>query len=278
MAKRLVGNSAKLVERLLVKPGHKFSLAKIDPRDVDFLGKEKDVRARFEEDVAAIDKLQNLLYADGRKAMLVVLQGTDTSGKDGTIRGVFTAASPLGMTVTAFKKPTEIEMAHDFLWRVHDACPRHGFIGLFNRSHYEDVLVAKVRKLVAKDVIEQRYDQINAFEQLLSETGTVVLKFMLHISKKEQSERLQQRLDDPEKNWKFNAGDLEDRKLWDDFQNAYEKALTKCSTKHAPWRVVPADRKWARNAIIATVVRDTLENMDLKFPKMPWKAADFLIS
>lgn len=269
---------SKLQSHLRVKQGdNDFSLSKIDPRDVDFLGNEKAVRAQFEEDVLAIDKLQNLLYADGSKALLVVLQGTDTSGKDGTIRGVFTAASPLGMTVTAFKKPNELEAAHDFLWRVHHACPRHGFIALFNRSHYEDVLVAKVRKIASKDVIEQRYAQINAFENLLTETNTTVLKFMLHISKKEQGERLQERLDDPTKNWKFNADDLEDRKLWNDFEAAYETALKRCSTDHAPWYVVPADRKWARNAIVAAIVRDTLENMDLNFPKMPWKPSSFTI-
>ncbi|MDB5555968.1 MAG: polyphosphate kinase 2 family protein [Rhizobium sp.] len=268
---------SKLEAHLLVKPGEEFSLSDVDPRDVDFLGEEKDARAQCAEDVAAIDKLQNLLYADSRKALLVILQGTDTSGKDGTIRGVFSAASPLGMTVTAFKKPSEIEIAHDFLWRIHNACPRHGFIGLFNRSHYEDVLVAKVRRIAPKEVIEQRYDQINTFEKLLTDTGTTVLKFMLHISKKEQGERLQERLDDPAKNWKFNADDLEDRKLWNEFQGAYETMLTRCSTDHAPWHVVPADRKWARNAIIAATVRNTLENMDLSFPKMPWKPSKFSI-
>jgi PPK2 family polyphosphate:nucleotide phosphotransferase len=269
---------SKLEAHLRVKPGDDdLSLSKIDPRDVDFLGQEKEARAQLDEDVLAIDKLQNLLYADGRKALLVVLQGTDTSGKDGTIRGVFTAASPLGMTVTAFKKPNEVEAAHDFLWRVHNSCPRHGFIALFNRSHYEDVLVAKVRRIAPKDVIERRYEQINTFEKLLTETRTTVLKFMLHISKKEQGERLQERLDDPTKNWKFNADDLEDRKLWSEFQAAYETALTRCSTDHAPWYVVPADRKWARNAVVAAIVRNTLENMDLSFPKMPWKPSSFTI-
>ena len=269
--------AAKIAARIRVKPGTKPALKKINQRDVDFLGAEKDVRAAFDEDVVAIDKLQDHMFSDGTKSLLVILQGMDTSGKDGTIRGVFSKTSPLGMSVHGFKKPSELELAHDFLWRVHAECPRHGSIGIFNRSHYEDVLVGKVRKLAPKDVIEQRYEQINNFEKLLVQSDTTILKFMLHISKKAQGERLQERLDDPTKNWKFNPSDLEDRGLWDDYQAAYEVALARCSTDHAPWYVVPADRKWARNAIIAAIVRDTLENMGLKYPKMPWKPSDFKI-
>jgi PPK2 family polyphosphate:nucleotide phosphotransferase len=267
----------KNLRHLVVKPGAKVKLKDIDTREVDFLGKEEKARAKLAEDILAIDRLQDRLYGEGRRALLVVLQGTDTSGKDGTIRGVFNATGPLGVSVTAFKRPSEEELAHDFLWRVHLAAPRRGTIGIFNRSHYEDVLVGRVRNLAPKEVIEQRYDQINAFERILSENGTVILKFMLHISKDEQAERLQERLDEKDKNWKFNAGDLEDRKLWGEFQNAYETALSRCSTDHAPWTVVPADRKWARNCIIAAVVRDTLESMDPHYPKMPWKASDFTI-
>lgn len=267
----------KHLKHLVVKPGSEVDLGDIDPREVSFLGDEEKVREKLAEDVTAIDALQDRLYAEGKRALLVVLQGTDTSGKDGTIRGVFNTTGPLGVSVTAFKKPSEEELAHDFLWRVHLAAPRRGTIGIFNRSHYEDVLIGRVRKLAPKEVIEQRYDQINAFEQMLAENGTVILKFMLHISKKEQAERLQERLDDKTKNWKFNAGDLEDRKLWDEYQKAYETALARCSTEHAPWHVVPADRKWARNAIIAAIVRDTLEAMDPQYPKMPWKPSDFRI-
>lgn len=267
----------KIIDQIRVKPGSKPALKKIDQRDVDFLGPEKDARAHLEEDVLAIDALQDHMFSDGTKSLLVILQGTDTSGKDGTIRSVFSKTSPLGMSVNGFKKPNDLELSHDFLWRVHAVCPRHGSIGIFNRSHYEDVLIGKVRKLAPKEVIEQRYEQINAFEQLLVESGTTVLKFMLHISKKEQGERLQERLDDPTKNWKFNPSDLEDRGLWDDYQAAYEVALARCSTKHAPWYVVPADRKWARNVIVAAIVRETLENMGLKYPKMPWKPSDFKI-
>jgi PPK2 family polyphosphate:nucleotide phosphotransferase len=267
----------KHLKHLVVSPDDEVTLGSIDPRKVDFLGDEGDVRARLAADVEAIDRLQDRLYGEGKRALLVVLQGTDTSGKDGTIRGVFNATGPLGVTVTAFKRPSEEELAHDFLWRVHMAAPRRGTIGLFNRSHYEDVLVGRVRNLAPKDVIEARYDQINAFEHMLTQNGTVILKFMLHISKEEQAERLQERLDDPTKNWKFNAGDLEDRKLWGAYQKAYETALSRCSTAHAPWHIVPADRKWARNAIVAAIVRDTLETMDPSYPKMPWKPSDFKI-
>ena len=198
-----------------------------------------------------------------------MLQGIDTAGKDGTIRHVFKEASPLGVNVTAFRKPSEEEMAHDFLWRAHVAAPRRGCIGIFNRSYYEDVLVVRVRKLAPDDKIEKRYDQINAFEKILTENGTQILKFMLHISKKEQKERLQARLDEAESRWKFNPDDLEDRKLWDKFMAAYELALDKCSTDWAPWHIIPADRKWARNAAIAAIVRETLEEIIRNTPNLP---------
>ena len=253
-------------DRYSVNPGKPFSLAKIDPRDASGLP-EKDAAAKdIAEHAKAIDGLQDRLFAEGKRALLVVLQGTDTSGKDGTIRGVFNVCGPLGVQVTPFKVPSEEERAHDYLWRVHKAAPPKGIIGIFNRSHYEDVLIVKVRKFAPADAIERRYEEINAFEKMLDQNGTRILKFMLHISRKEQGERLQDRLDDPAKVWKFNPGDLEDRKLWDDYQKAYETALTRCSTAHAPWHVVPADRKWARNAIIARIVREALEQMDPQYP------------
>jgi PPK2 family polyphosphate:nucleotide phosphotransferase len=208
----------------------------------------------------------------------VILQGIDTSGKDGTVRGVFNKCGPLGVNVTAFGKPSDEELAHDFLWRIHAAAPKKGMIGVFNRSQYEDVLVVKVRGLAPADVVEQRYERINAFERHLSESGVTILKFMLHISKDEQRERLQARLDDPEKHWKFNPSDLEDRELWDEYQKAYEIALDQCSTEHAPWRVVPSDRKWQRNAIVAAIVRKTLEDMNPRYPKPDWKPSDFKIT
>ena len=248
-----------------------------DPGDLKLFPDREAAEKQSLEDGKEIDTLQDRLYAEGKRALLVVLQGTDTAGKDGTIRHVFKETSPLGVVVTPFRKPSEEELAHDFLWRAHLAAPRRGFIGVFNRSHYEDVLIGRVRKFAPKDEIEARYDQINAFEKILSENGTTILKFMLHISKKEQGERLQERLDEAESRWKFNPDDLEDRKLWDDYQAAYEIMLDRCSTAWAPWFVIPADRKWARNAAIAAIVRATLEKMDPRYPKPPWDPKSFKI-
>lgn len=260
-----------------VKPGAKVKIAGIDTVGATLFEDKKDAEKLVAEHARAINALQDRLFAERKRALLVVLQGIDTSGKDGTVRGVFNEAGPLGVNVTPFGKPTEEELAHDYLWRVHAAIPKKGFIGIFNRSHYEDVLVVKVRKFAPAEAIEQRYDQINAFEKLLVENGVTILKFTLHISKDEQKERLQERLDNPEKRWKWNASDLEDRKLWDDFQAAYETVLRRTSTEHAPWRVVPADKKWRRNAIIATIVRGTLEEMDPRYPAFDWKPSDFVI-
>lgn len=257
------------LESLRVGPGTAGPLSGRDPRGEGLLP-DRDKQAALDQlatDVQAIDGLQDRLFAEGKRALLVVLQGMDTSGKDGTIRGVFNATGPLGVTVTPFGRPTPTELAHDFLWRVHQVVPRKGVIGIFNRSHYEDVLVGCVRQLAPPEVIEQRYDQINAFEQLLTQTGTTVLKFMLHISKEEQKQRLQDRLDDPTKNWKWNSGDLDDRALWADYQSAYEVMLERCATDAAPWWVIPADSKWRRNVLIAQIVRATLEAMNPAYPQ-----------
>ena len=261
------------------KPGERFSLESRDPGDVSRVGvsDKKAGRERTVRDAYAIDALQDRLYAEGKRALLVVLQGTDTSGKDGTVRGVFNIAGPLGVVVTPFRRPSEEELAHDFLWRAHLAAPRRGFVGIFNRSHYEDVLVGRVRKLAPAAEIEARYSQINTFEKILTENGTTILKFMLHISKKEQAERLNERLADRRSQWKFNPGDLEDRKLWSKYQQAYEIMLQRCSTAHAPWYVIPADHKWARNAAIARIVRATLEDMDPQYPRPPWNPKSFKI-
>jgi PPK2 family polyphosphate:nucleotide phosphotransferase len=232
-----------------------------------FENKEEGERS-VAEDSAAINRLQDLLYAEGRRSLLVILQGIDTAGKDGTVRDVFNATGPMGVEVTSFGRPSEEEMAHDYLWRVHKAVPRRGMIGIFNRSHYEDVLVVKVRKLVPEAEIEKRYDQINAFERHLSENGVTILKFMLHISKSEQRERLRKRLEDPLKQWKFNPGDLDDRKLWPRYMAAYETMMARCSTPYAPWRLVPSDKKWRRNAAVARIVRGALEDMHPK-PRPP---------
>ncbi|MDQ4134810.1 MAG: polyphosphate kinase 2 family protein [Pseudomonadota bacterium] len=265
-----------LIEKLQVEPGKRAGLKDRDPRESLFAD-QAETKAATAALAKDIDALQDRLYAEGARALLVILQGTDTSGKDGTIRGVFNATGPLGVSVTAFGPPTRTELAHDYLWRVHAACPRRGTIGIFNRSHYEDVLIGKVRKFASEEAIEQRYEQINAFEKLLVENGTTVLKFMLHISKDEQKKRLQERLADPSKHWKFNAGDLDDRKLWTDYQEAYEAMLHRCSTPWAPWHIIPADRKWVRNAAIASIVKRTLERMDPQYPTVSWKPEDFEI-
>jgi PPK2 family polyphosphate:nucleotide phosphotransferase len=268
---------ARIADKFRVTPGKRVALAKRDPADVSVLRDKETAKARLEKDAERINEVQDRLYAEGQRALLVILQGTDTSGKDGTIRSVFNRAGPLGVSVTAFRRPSEEELAHDFLWRAHLACPRRGMIGIFNRSHYEDVLVARVRGFAPADEIEARYEQINAFEKMLALNGTTILKFMLHISKEEQAKRLQDRLDEPESRWKFNPADLEDRKLWDEFQKAYEIMLARCSTAWAPWHVIPADRKWARNAAIGAIVRETLEAMAPEYPTVTWDPAAFAI-
>lgn len=273
----MVKLSKLLDDSVLVTPGEKSGLRKRSTHADDIFPDREAAEEFTKENAKAIDALQDALWAERERALLVILQGIDTSGKDGAVRAVFNRCGPLGVAVTPFGKPSEEELAHDFLWRVHMAAPKKGVIGVFNRSQYEDVLVVKVRKLAPADVVEQRYEQINAFEKHLTATGTTVLKFMLNISKDEQRERLQARLDDPEKNWKFNASDLEDRKLWDDYAKAYEVVLDRCSTAHAPWRVAPADRKWQRNAVISAVVRKTLEDMAPVYPKPDWKPGDFKI-
>ncbi len=261
-----------------VQPGKRVRLDRRDPADMTAFPDRKIAEKQCDDDSVAIDTLQDRLFAERTRALLVVLQGIDTSGKDGTVRKVFNQTGPLGVVVTAFGRPSEEELAHDYLWRAHRACPRRGVIGIFNRSHYEAVLVERVRKLAAPEAIEQRYDQINAFEKMLVENGTTVLKFMLHVSKEEQRERLQARLDEPESRWKFNPGDLEDRKLWAEYQSAYTTMLEKCSTVAAPWYVIPSDRKWVRNGAIAAIVRKTLETMDPHYPEPDWKPGDFEVT
>lgn len=213
-----------------------------------------------------LSDLQTLLYAEHKQKLLVVLQGIDTSGKDGTIRHVFGDVNPQGTKVVNFKVPTTKELDHDYLWRVHLHTPGKGEITIFNRSHYEDVLVVRVHQLVSKSVWEKRYDHINAFERLLTDEGTTILKFFLHISKKEQAERFLARLDRPHKRWKFNPDDLAERDLWDDYRQAFEDMLSRTSTARAPWYVVPSDRKWYRNLVIASVIADKLSSLDMHFP------------
>jgi PPK2 family polyphosphate:nucleotide phosphotransferase len=216
-----------------------------------------------------IDRLQEGLYAEGKRALLVVLQGRDTAGKDGTIRKVFGPLNPQGLSVTSFKAPTAVELAHDYLWRVHQAVPPRGAVGIFNRSHYEDVLVVRVHELVPESVWRPRYEQINLFERVLAENDVMILKFFLHISRKEQLERLRARLDDPTKYWKFSEGDIVERDKWEAYTAAYEEALERTSTPAAPWWVVPADKKYLRDLWVAQVVAETLERMDPKYPGPP---------
>ena len=213
-----------------------------------------------------LDRLQELLYAEGKHRLLVVLQGMDTSGKDGVVRDVLEGVNPSGVTVTPFKAPSPTELARDYLWRVHRHVPGNGHITIFNRSHYEDVLVVRVHSLVPPDRWERRYDQINAFERLLTDEGTTILKFFLHISKAEQASRLRSRLDDPTKHWKFAAGDLAERASWDDYTTAYEAVLSRTSTRWAPWWVVPADHNWYRNLVVGSVIVDTLESLHMAYP------------
>jgi PPK2 family polyphosphate:nucleotide phosphotransferase len=254
----------------------RFDLARFDPADKPFGSGDK---ARDKETTAALalelDALQNLFYADRRFKLLVVLQGTDTAGKDGTIRGVFGQMSALGVHTIGWKAPTEPERARDYLWRIHGQVPAAGEVMLFNRSHYEDVLVPSVSGWITPEQTRQRYAQINDFERLLTETGTVIVKFLLHISKEEQRVRLQERLDDPTKNWKFAAGDLDTRKQWGAYQKAYGAALGATGTPWAPWTVVPADSKTHRNLMIAMAMKEVLTGLKLRYPK-PDPALDHL--
>jgi PPK2 family polyphosphate:nucleotide phosphotransferase len=241
-------------------------LKDFDPGFHDDMDKEK-TRARTLLLCQRIGELQELLFADARQSVLILLQGMDTSGKDGAAKHVLECVNPAGVQTTYFKAPSAEERAHDFLWRVHKAVPRHGNIGVFNRSHYEDVLIVRVLNLQPEKIWRARYAQINAFEKHLTENGVVLLKFFLHISKKEQAERLQARLDNPRKNWKFEMADLEMRAKWPQFQKAYEDALNRCSTPWAPWHIVPADRKWYRDYVLASTVVDAMEKLKLKWPK-----------
>lgn len=213
--------------------------------------------------------LQRKLYAENKQSLLVVFQAMDAGGKDGTIQSVFEGSNPQGVAVTCFKRPTDVELAHDFLWRVHKVTPQKGMIGVFNRSHYEDVLVVRVHDIVPESVWKPRYEYINDFEKMLTASGTRIVKFFLHISKKEQRNRFQERIDDPGKRWKFDAADLEKRKLWDAYEKAFEDMLEKCSTDESPWYIVPADQNWYRDLVVTSVIVETLKKMDPQYPSPP---------
>jgi PPK2 family polyphosphate:nucleotide phosphotransferase len=254
------------MHRYKVPPGSTVNLADWNPADTNSAEDKSEGKDRFAQLNQRLEILQEILYAQGKHKVLIVIQAMDTGGKDGTIRHVFNGVNPQGVKVIPFKRPTPLELAHDYLWRVHQHTPANGEIAIFNRSHYEDVLIVRVHELVPRSVWERRYDQINAFEKMLVEEGTTILKFFLHISLEEQKERLQARLDDPSKHWKFNVADLDERKRWPDYIAAYEAILSRTSTEWAPWTIVPADKKWYRNLVVSTVIVETLEALDLQYP------------
>ena len=260
-----------------VEPGKSVKLSRYATRGEKLYADSDDADRSLKEDALEIDDFQDKLYADKSKSLLVVFQGIDTAGKDGTTKAVFSQTSPLGLRVHAFGRPSTNELARDYLWRVHSVAPRRGEVAIFNRSHYEDVLVVKVHGLQPPERIEQRYDQINAFEKHLTENDVTIVKTMLHVSRKTQGERLLERLENPRKRWKFNPGDLEDRKRWDDFQNAYEIALERCSTPWAPWHVVPADSRSRRAAVAARLIRGALEDMNPQIPDPGYRPEQFEI-
>jgi PPK2 family polyphosphate:nucleotide phosphotransferase len=255
-----------LAKDLIVQPGKKIRLADIDAGDTHGITKAQ-AEKEFGKDHERLSVLQYLLYAEGRRAVLVVLQGIDAAGKDGTIRHVMSGLNPQGVQVTSFKEPEGIEKRHDYLWRVHNAVPAWGMMGIFNRSHYEDVLIVRVHGLVPKSEWSKRYEQINEFESMLTENRMRILKFMLYIDKEEQARRFQERMDNPGKNWKFSMDDIKERAYWDEYIDAYEAILRKCNTEGAPWYVIPANKKWFRNLAVAQILRDEMEAMDLKPPK-----------
>jgi PPK2 family polyphosphate:nucleotide phosphotransferase len=245
--------------------------------DETFGWEENEAKSRVDEEVAAVAELQKKLYASSERALLVVLQAMDAGGKDGVIRSVLTGVNPAGIRVTSFKAPSETELAHDYLWRVHQACPARGQIGVFNRSHYEEVLVVRVQNLVPEQRWRKRYGHIKDFEQLLVDEGTSIVKLFLHISFEEQRARLQDRIATPDERWKFRRGDLDERKLWPDYMQAYRDALAETSTADAPWYVVPGDRKWVRNLAVAHILRDALEQIDPKYPEPEEDLAGLLV-
>ncbi|MCE9624797.1 MAG: polyphosphate kinase 2 family protein [Deltaproteobacteria bacterium] len=254
----------------LVRPGKKLRLSKYRPNDTGDYPNTEDGEKKADQNtrqtLTKLDELQERLYAGKQNGLLIVLQGMDTSGKDGTIKHVMSGCNPIGCVVHSFKVPTEEELSHDYLWRVHQRVPPKGFIGIFNRSHYEDVLVTRVHGMVSKKVVLRRFDEINDFESLLARNGTVILKFFLHLSKEEQRRRLEDRARDPQKRWKFSLNDVKERKYWAAYHQAFQDALEATSTKQAPWYVIPADHKWYRNWVVGKILIETLESMKLKFP------------
>jgi len=245
------------------------SRVKLDEVDAGYRGgyEDKDsAQSEVEKFLQKLHRLQYLMYAENKRSLLIVLQGMDAAGKDGTISHVLGAMNPQGCRVYGFKTPSAEELAHDYLWRIHQATPRKGYVAVFNRSHYEDVLVVRVHKLVPKEVWSKRYDEINSFERQLSNEGTHILKFYLHIDKEEQLARFKQRLDDSARHWKISESDYAEREYWQEYEEAYQDALSKCSTAYAPWYVIPSNHKWFRNLAVSQIIADTLESFDMEFP------------
>lgn len=256
------------MDKYIVKPGSKVKLENLDPDDKSEFNikKEDSDRILFPLN-KRLEALQELLYAENKHRLLIVLQAMDSGGKDGTIRQVFDGVNPQGVKVKSYKRPTEQELSHDYLWRIHKHTPGKGEIMIFNRSHYEDVVTVRVNKLVQKRAWKKRYGHIKSFEKLLSDEGTTIIKFFLHISRDEQKMRFQSRLEEKEKNWKFKLGDLETRKKWDDYMEAYSEAIEKTSTKYAPWYIIPANRKWYRNLVITSIIIEKLEQLNMQYPE-----------
>jgi PPK2 family polyphosphate:nucleotide phosphotransferase len=261
--------------RYLVPPGKAFSLGTVDPDDTQGYPGKDLARKQLRASLKRTSTLQERLYAESERSVLLVVQAMDGGGKDSTIRRVFEGLNPQGCYVVNFKVPTTQELAHDFLWRVHRQVPGKGYIAVFNRSHYEDVLVTRVRGLAPAELIEERYEHINSFEKLLHDHGTRLVKVFLHISKEYQLERIRRRLERPDKRWKFDPKDLEERELWNSYQQAYELMLNRCSTEHAPWYVIPAQHKWFRSLLVSRLLVDTLERMDPQYPQSAFGPEDF---
>ncbi len=261
--------SSNYLNTLSVPPEGNFSLQHVDPSDTQDLDDKQEAQKKLEKIREELTELQEILYAQGKYAILILFQAMDTGGKDGTIRHVFGPLNPQGVRVVNFKAPYGTELEHDYLWRIHKEIPRKGMIGIFNRSHYEDVLIARVHNLVPDEEIEKRYPQINAFEKYLTENNVLIIKFLLHISKKEQKGRLEKRLQKPDKQWKFDKSDLEERKHWNNYMQAFDKALNECSTQHAPWYVIPANRKWARDLMVGSITLERMKLLDLNYPEPP---------
>ncbi|MFT7303629.1 MAG: PPK2 family polyphosphate:nucleotide phosphotransferase [Akkermansiaceae bacterium] len=268
----------KFTKHCMVKPGETVRLDDLETTTLGILDQpEEEATPIFQELRSKLANQQRVLYAEGKKKLLIVMQAMDTGGKDGCVRKIFSRVDPQGMRVTPFKAPSERELAHDFLWRVHQVVPAKGEIAVFNRSHYEDIIAVRVKNLAPEEVWEKRYQHIINFEQMLVDEGTTILKIFLNISKDEQKRRLQSRLDRPEKHWKFFPEDLADRARWDDFKEAYEDVFTRTSTKNAPWFIIPADHKWYRDMAVSQIVTHALEGMDLEYPKVTWDPSEIVV-